>query len=205
MMRLLLARHGQTEENNQGKIQGQLDVPLNERGREQARLLRDRLAGVKIAVAYTSPLARALETAQIVLEPHGLEPRQEDRLKEASYGVWEGMTWLEVQNKYPLAFAEWAVDRERAPEGAETTHQVKSRAHQLMGEIRSEHREGTVLVLTHGGPLRLMLCCAFDIPPEWAFDMAIDNTAISELTFAGQRVVLRRHNDTCHLQNAREG
>ena len=199
MMRLLLVRHGQTEENNQGRIQGQQDVTLNDAGRHQASMLRDRLAKVRIAGAYTSPLARAQETAEILLEPHDAELRQDPRLKEFSYGVWEGMTWAEVRNKYPLAFAEWSVDRERAPEGAETLHQVKSRAHQLMGEIRSEHREGTVLVVTHGGPLRLMLCCAFGIPVERAFDMAIDNTAISELSFAGPRVILRRHNDTGHL------
>lgn len=199
MMRLLLVRHGQTEENNQGRIQGQLDVPLNDQGREQAGLLRDRLAQMNITGAYASPLARARETAEIVLEPHGVEPTLDPRLMEFSYGVWQGMTWAEVQTRYPLAFAEWAVDRERAPEGAETVHQVKSRVHQLQGEIRSTHRDGTVLVVTHGGPLRLMLCCAFGIPVERAFDMAIDNTAISELSFAGPRVILRRHNDTGHL------
>jgi len=199
MMRLLLVRHGQTEENNEGRIQGQQDVHLNEAGRQQTHMLRERLAGERIAAAYTSPLSRARETAEILLEPHEVELCQEPRLMEFSYGVWEGMTWAEVQKKYPLAFAEWSVDRERAPEGAETVHQVKSRAHQLMGEIRSEHREGTVLVVTHGGPLRLMICCVFGIPVDRAFDMAIDNTAISELSFAGKRVILRRHNDTGHL------
>lgn len=204
MMRMILCRHGQTEDNIQGRIQGQKDVALNERGRVQAGLLSRRLAGERFDAIYASPLRRAWETAQMVAEPHGMEILPHDCLKEAAYGVWEGMTWDQVRRKYPLAFAEWAVDRDRVPDGAETPHQLSNRAHQFLGEVRRKHRDHRVLVMTHGGPLRMLLCIGFGMDPDKSHDMAIDNTAISELTFAPSGAILRRHNDTAHLYNAPE-
>ena len=199
MMRLLLARHGQTDDNIRGRIQGQRDVPLNEKGRDQARLLSRRLGGDKIDVIYASPLRRAWETAMTVAAPHQVEILANDSLKEAAYGAWEGLTWNEIRNKYPLAFAEWAVDRDRVPDGAENVHDLAQRVYGFLDHVRTTHRDGTVLVVAHGGPLRVMVCAGFGIPVEKSVDMAIDNTALSELTFAPRGAILRRHNDTAHL------
>ncbi len=199
MMRLLLARHGQTQDNVEGRIQGRNDVPLNDEGRSQTRLLAKRLSAMKIDAIYSSPLRRAWETAMPVVGYHDVDVQANDWLMEASYGVWDGLTWPEVRNRYPLAFAEWAVDRDRVPEGAETVHQVSNRANNFLGQIRRDHRKETVLVITHGGPLRVLVCIAFGMDLKKSFDMAIDNTAISELTFSPRGVILRRHNDSAHL------
>lgn len=89
-MKLYVTRHGQTDWNEQGRIQGKIDIPLNEQGRAQARKTRDLLAHTPFDVIITSPLQRAVETATIINEAHGVKQYEDERLSERGFGTWEG-------------------------------------------------------------------------------------------------------------------
>ena len=109
-MRLLLVSHAQTDWNVQGRFQGHTDIPLNEHGRRQAKLWQKRLASEAIHAVVASDLLRAAQTAAILAAPHGLDIRTDRRLRELSFGDWEGLTYAEIQERYPTALAAWQHD-----------------------------------------------------------------------------------------------
>ncbi|MEA2405327.1 MAG: 2,3-bisphosphoglycerate-dependent phosphoglycerate mutase, partial [Thermoleophilaceae bacterium] len=119
---IYLARHGETDDNAAGRVQGYLDPPLNERGREQARALAERAAGEGLAALWSSQLRRAHETASIVGERIGLTPRVDERFAESRRGAWEGRLLSEIERDYPEQWAEWhtAADHFRFPGGGES-------------------------------------------------------------------------------------
>jgi probable phosphoglycerate mutase len=136
---LLLVRHGETDWNAEGRLQGHTDTPLNELGRRQARGLAEQLAGDGIEAVYSSDLARARETAEIVGARLGLTVALEPGLREKDWGTWEGLTGSE---------------RERVELVAEATEAHRERTLRALREIASRHPAGRVLVVTHGGSLR---------------------------------------------------
>src|SRR6266487_2010144 len=105
---ILLARHGETDDNRPPvRVQGHTDVPLNERGREQALALAERVAGEGIVSLWSSHLARACETAAIIGEHLAMEPRVDSRFAETNRGEWEGLTWEDVERRDPRGYAAW--------------------------------------------------------------------------------------------------
>jgi broad specificity phosphatase PhoE len=150
MTELLLARHGETDWNRERRIQGHTDVPLNARGVKQARVLAEILAPVRLAAVYSSDLTRARETAAMVARAHSLDVLVERRLREKNFGSWEGLTDVEIADRFPDAV------RGRWGDG-ETTEQVATRVVEVIDVIRARHGDGTVLVVSHGGPLRAIL------------------------------------------------
>src|SRR5688572_7490768 len=109
-MRLLIARHGQTKHNLDHRYQGTTDAPLNETGRAQAKQLADRLADEKIDIIYSSPLMRSTQTAELVAKVHNLEIKKDERLREISFGDWEGMSYDEIQAQSPDLLEKWMND-----------------------------------------------------------------------------------------------
>src|SRR5262245_34226909 len=123
--RFLLVRHGETDWNATGRIQGHSDTPLNAVGREQARRVALRLAREPVRAVYSSDLARAFETATIIGQPLGLTVVTSARLRERQYGAWEGLTAAEIQTRYPEQFAQWrARSTDFAPPRGETITQL---------------------------------------------------------------------------------
>jgi broad specificity phosphatase PhoE len=119
--RIYLVRHGITVVGGEDRFAGEIDVPLSDTGREQARALGARLASEPIAAAYASPLERALETARLVAAPHGCEVIPRAELREISHGRWEQRTRAEVENLFPAEYERWESDPFTfAPEGGET-------------------------------------------------------------------------------------
>jgi probable phosphoglycerate mutase len=160
---LLLARHGETDWNRDGRWQGQTDTPLNERGREQARALAADVAGLPIAAVYSSDLARAGETAEIVAERLGVPVRTDPRLRELHLGGWEGLTTPEIEERYPNEIATWRDDGSTAGGGRESYAQMGERVVAALTEIAAAHPADTVLVVLHGGPIRGLLAYAAGI------------------------------------------
>ena len=115
MTTILLARHGETEWNREGRFQGHADPPLNATGRAQAAELAAGLKGVELAAVYSSPLRRALETAELVAAEHGLEPVAVDALREVDVGFWEGLTRPEVEARFPEQLARWLEEFSKFP------------------------------------------------------------------------------------------
>ena len=147
---ILVARHGETDWNVERRVQGHTDRPLNERGLVQAGALAESLEGERLDAVYSSDLSRAYETARLVAEPRGLEVTTLPDLREKHFGTWEGLTDDEVLKRFPYAASGGWGD-------AETTEELTERVRGALTEIASRHAGGHVLVVTHGGPLRVAL------------------------------------------------
>ncbi|MBA3365507.1 MAG: histidine phosphatase family protein [Actinobacteria bacterium] len=150
MTTILLTRHGETDWNLQRRVQGHVDRPLNDRGREQARALAEELRDEHFDAVYSSDLARAQETAAIVARHRGLDVSTLPALREKNFGSWEGLTDAEVLSRYPAARS--------GPWGdGESTEEVADRVMGAILEISERHPDARVLVVTHGGPIRAVL------------------------------------------------
>lgn len=153
---LLLARHGETSWNALGMLQGHTDIPLNQAGRDQARVLAEALAGHALGAVWTSDLARARETGQIVAQHLGLGELQQDvELRERAFGVFEGLTRAQCSERHPEAWAAWQAHNQ-APPGGEPSARAVIRLGQALERI-AEAATATTLVVSHGGVMRLWL------------------------------------------------
>lgn len=152
MTKLLLTRHGETDWNAERRWQGHSDPPLNDRGREQARELAATLDAVD--VIYSSDLARARETAEILAERLDLEVRLDPRLRERSFGAWEGKTWDELEEHYADALSRWQAGETHGPEDAEPYEDFSGRVESFLEDVLRKHPSERVLVVGHGGSIR---------------------------------------------------
>jgi broad specificity phosphatase PhoE len=150
---ILLARHGETDWNREDRFQGHADPPLNEAGRQQAAELARSLAGEHLAAVYSSPLRRALETADILSRPHELHPVALEALREVDVGSWQGRTRAELEEQVPDQFRRW-LGYEQGWEDGETYEEMGSRVVTALLELAERHAGERILVVTHGGPIR---------------------------------------------------
>jgi probable phosphoglycerate mutase len=150
---IYLARHGETADNAEGRVQGTIDTPLNDRGREQARELAEQVAGREVRALYSSQLARALETAQIVGERLGLGPVVDERFAESDRGEWQGRLLRDIERDEPETWAAWRRGEAgfRFP-GGESLAEHVARVGEALGEV-----EQPALVICHGGTVRAAL------------------------------------------------
>jgi broad specificity phosphatase PhoE len=160
----VLVRHGETDWNRERRFQGHADVPLNEAGRRQADALADALAGESFAAAYSSPLRRALETAEIVAARLDLSVDASDGLMEVDVGSWSGLTTTEVEQRFPDGFGQWAESRTGGWTDGETYDELGARVVAELFEIAKRHPGEHVLAVTHGGPIRSVLAAAAGLP-----------------------------------------
>jgi len=155
--RILLVRHGETDWNLDRRLQGHSDRPLNDTGREQARTLAEELANEPLAAVYSSDLRRAGETARIVAEAHGLQVTTLPDLRERHFGTWEGLSDAEIEERFPEQIANGTLG------DGETREEMDRRVLESLEQIAREHPDGTVLVVSHGGPIRsVMRHCEID-------------------------------------------
>ena len=151
-VRILLARHGETVYNVEGRWQGQSDSPLTERGVAQSRGLARALVGEPIAAVYSSDLGRAMQTAQEVADSLTLEVQAEPRLREIATGGFTGKNRQEIDEQYPGARARWATAPStlRLPDGGETLLEAQTRALNFFKQQMPEHLGQTIVVVSHG-------------------------------------------------------
>jgi alpha-ribazole phosphatase len=202
MTNLMLVRHGQTDWNTTGKIQGQTDILLNETGRQQAEAVARRLSELKFDAVYASDLQRAWQTAQAILQYHPLAARPEPRLRELHFGDWSGLTFAEIQAINPKALANWQAELPTvAPPGGETLNQMAARVKAVYQEILNAHADQNVLIVTHGGPIQVMLCqmLGHSIKTYWQFHLS--NASVTKVSIYPEGTILNLLNDTCHLEN----
>ena len=154
MTTLLLARHGETDWNRDGRFQGHADTSLNARGREQAQALADELPHVD--VIYSSDLSRSLETAEIVSERLGLQVRVDPRLRERNFGSWEGLTGAEIERASPDAYGRWRRGEGFGADDAERHEAFAERIEAFLTDVLPRHPGETVLVIAHGGSIRVI-------------------------------------------------
>lgn len=202
MARWLLARHGETEWNASGRLQGNVAVALSEAGRQQARALRERLAATPIEVAYSSDLPRAVETAEIISEGRpsleGLHLCPE--LRELSYGRWEGLSLDEVQASDPDGLAALLrAEPDFAPPDGESLRALTQRIG-AFADMARQSPAATLLIVAHSGPLRALILELLGLPLTsfWQLHLSAASLSIVEVHPVGS--VLELLNDTSHYR-----
>jgi broad specificity phosphatase PhoE len=201
---IYIVRHGETEWNAQGRIQGHTDISMSDKGRQQAQAVAQRLAQVSFDVAYSSDMSRTSETAQIILGESGVPLHTTPQLREYNKGVFEGLTLHEYARKYPdLYQASLLNDLDFAPIGGETIRQSTARMAQFVDDLNGRHLEDTVLVVGHGGSLRSFIVALLSLPPEANWRFAMDNCALSIIRTYPDNAVLHLYNETSHLNGLR--
>ena len=206
MPRYVLIRHGESVWNGERRIQGNQDPALSSRGRRQADLLVAGLTGrlpKSVAAVYTSPLRRAAETAERIAGAFDLPIVPEPDFREMRLGRWEGMTVAEIQAAFPGTYERWLADPQTypAPEG-ERLEVFARRVTAAFDRMRAAHPGADLIVVSHGGPIKALVCHVLGLDFRWLFRIKQDNTAVTviEADETTRRVVLL--NDTCHLTGA---
>lgn len=201
--RLIAVRHGETAWNVDARIQGQLDIGLNDRGRWQARQLGRALAQQPIAAVYSSDLARARDTAAEVAQPLGLEVQADAGLRERSFGRFEGRTFAEIEAEVPAQALRWRKrDPDFAPEGGESLLAFRERVTSHAACIAARHLGQLVVLIAHGGVMDLLYRAAtgqgLQAPRSWQ----LPNAAINRLLWTPQGFSLVGWGDDTHLAGA---
>lgn len=210
--RFLLVRHGETEWNRQGRFQGQIDVPLNERGRVQAGQAAAFLKEVVIDRAVSSPMLRPKETAELILKPHeGVELQLNSLLCEISHGLWEGKFEAEIEEAYPGDLQQWqrAPETVQMPEG-ENLQQVWQRAREAWQQILAATPESvddhpvTTIVVAHDAVNKALLCDLVGQGPEWFWTFKQGNGSVTVIDYPNGitgRPLIQAMNITSHLSS----
>jgi probable phosphoglycerate mutase len=201
--RFVLVRHGVTELSVARRFAGRSDLPLTERGVQQAELAADRLAGLPGAAAVlSSPLLRTRQTAARIADRLGLPVTVEDGLIETDYGVWDGHSFDEVRERWPDDLARWLADPAVPPTSGESFETVGRRIEQARDRIIEQYQGQTVLLVSHVSPIKLLVQSALGAPVSAVHRMYLDPASITVIDYldgtpAGAS--LRGYNDTAHL------
>lgn len=195
---LYLIRHGETKGAEQRRYKGAIDVPLSEIGVRQMEQVSKyiylnteynqnteyRTRDTELNAVYCSDLSRAIRSAEIVAEPHSLKPIIVPSLRERNFGIWEGMSFDKIKEKYPEEFEAWAGNPLKfSPMGGESTLEVRERVIKALDEIIGSHEEGRISIVAHGGVNRIILCHFLGIPLENIFRIEQDYGALNIIEF----------------------
>ncbi len=203
-MRLIIVRHGETFYNAQRRFTGQSDVPLNPLGERQAAALCDSLTTERLDVIITSDLERTRITAKAIAHNHDIPVQEDSDLRELAFGEWEGYTYDEVLARDKNLASLWRVDpTQYAPPGGETVAQLRDRCARALKRWQTKYPEASVLWVTHGGLIGVLLChvLGIDLKRRWQFRH--DNASVSELRLSGDHAIIVRLNETAHIRALR--
>lgn len=174
-----------TESDGITRYKGSMDIPLSEEGMKQMKALSAFLSRHKPPDAiYSSPLSRALSSADLIAQPYGLMPIVAPEFRELNFGSWEGMSFPEVKERYPAEFSAWANNpMKQGPVNGETIQGVRERSVNALKSVLDNHRNGTVAVVAHGAVNRIILCDTLGISLENIFRLEQDFGALNIIEF----------------------
>lgn len=206
MLIVKLIRHGESEFNRLGIIQGHTNSPLSETGKKQAELTGKWLkANSSISHIYTSPLKRAYQTAEIIGRFTGTPLLTVDAFKEIRLGAWEGRKISEVKEEDPENLELWFTSPLKARiEGAENLIEFQKRVVDAFLEIVSQHREGEIAIVSHGGVISAIIAHILNLDMNHIWRMKLNNASISEVTLGYKVPKVTLLNSTFHLNGLRE-
>jgi probable phosphoglycerate mutase len=202
--RIIAVRHGETAWNVDARIQGQLDIQLNDTGRWQARRVGDALAGEAISAVYSSDLGRAHETARAIAVAAGVPVVPHVGLRERRFGMFEGKTFDEIHQTWPDHAQAWRkrIPEWEPPEGGESLLQLRERVTRTIRDLASRHGGEQIAVVAHGGVLDTLYRVAtgqeVNSPRTWQ----LPNGAINRLLWTPEGFTLVGWSDTQHLDHA---
>ena len=201
--RIIAVRHGETAWNVDARIQGQLDIGLNDTGRWQARRVGEALASEPITAVYSSDLGRAHETARAVAEVTGVPVVSDEGLRERSFGIFEGKTFDEIHETWPDHAHNWRkrIPEWQPPEGGESLLELRERVTRTIQELAARHPGEQIVVVAHGGVLDTLYRVAtgqeVNSPRTWE----LPNGAINRLLWTPEGFTLVGWSDTQHLDH----
>lgn len=199
-MKLILARHGETDWNVAEVFRGRLDIELNETGRKQAKLMADYLAGTKFSAVFSSPLKRALETARAVAARQDIEVTVAPELMDMDFGDWQGLTVNTVREKHPGFFSRWLEQPHclKVP-GGESLSNVRERALNLISRITARN-ESDILLVSHRVVGKVLICALLSLDDSHFWNIKLDTCGLTNFSLEDGRFVLTGHNDTSFLK-----
>ncbi|EGF31489.1 Phosphoglycerate mutase family [Oxalobacteraceae bacterium IMCC9480] len=207
MTELLLIRHGETDWNAERRLQGFLDIGLNDRGRQQAAALAQALHDEVLDVVIASDLQRAVHTAQALAVPRGLAVLTDAGLRERCYGAFEGLRYDEIVDHFPQAHASWMAREIDArfppgPQIAETLREFSARAIENVIAIAQRHAGQKIAIVTHGGVLDCVYRAARGVGLDSERDFDIMNTGINRFHWDGKLLTVLQWGNIAHLDQA---
>ncbi|MBU5464570.1 histidine phosphatase family protein [Anaerotignum sp. MSJ-24] len=199
MLRLYFMRHGETVWNTERRYQGMTDIELSEEGLRQAECAAKRFKNIKIDKIYASPLKRAMKTAEKIAAEKGLEIISEDDFREIHFGEWEGKTVPELTEKYGESYTNFIREPHKYGfPGEGSVENVINRIKPGIDRLIAEEK-GNVLIVSHGGIIRLMIMYIMGLDSSWFTKMWINNTGVSIVEIKNDRRLLLTLNDSAHL------
>jgi broad specificity phosphatase PhoE len=199
-MELILVRHGETAWNVEQVFRGTIDVELNETGIRQARLLAEYLKDRPVTAVYSSPLQRALKTAEEIANQFQQEVKITRGLIDIDFGAWNGLSVHEVEEKYPDLYKEWTESPEKVefPYG-ESLEAVAYRAKELIDSIVYMN-SGTVVAVSHRVVLKTIICALLGLDNSHFWNVRLDTCGITVFSYENGKYTLCEHNNTSFLK-----
>ena len=202
MTKIYLIRHGETEWNKIGKLQGSSDIMLLPEGIQQAHLLAEHAPFHAVDAIYSSDLSRAVMTAEILAEKFGLPVIKERGLRETSFGDWEGQFLSELAIENPAGFEYFFTKPDKVqPPNGETFLESQARIMNALDEIIADNEDKNIIVVSHGAAIRLIICAALEIRIRKMWAIGQYNMAVNVLTFEEGVFSVELLNNTMHLYN----
>ena len=200
-MRLILVRHGQTESNRLGRIQGVNKAPLTREGHRQAEAAAHALSSDTPFALYSSPLRRAMQTAQAIGVVADTSPVEVKELVEMDVGEFEGLSGGKLRERFPEVMRGWDTDpASTVMPGGESLYDVRERAWPAVESLAERHESEIVVAVTHNFTIHAIICTALDMPLNNFRKLRIDLGAITRLEISGERITLLSLNETWHLR-----
>lgn len=208
MKTLYVLRHGETEWNDQWRLQGQRDIPLSRKGILQAERAAESLKNKDIDVIYCSDLSRAVQTAEIICTGRkgsgGIQVYQTKKLRETSFGDWEGKTYEEISQQEKELYHRWLQDPVSCTvPGGESLDAVKQRVMQFVDSIMKKD-EKNIMLVSHGGPIKIIISQALNMNPAHLARLSVSPASISIIQYYERDPYLVLFNDVCHLKDKKQ-
>ena len=205
-MKLILVRHGETDANKRGLIQGVSAAPLNELGLAQAEAAARAVEFEAPFALYASPLLRAAQTAAAIARRAGIEPVTESGLIEMDVGEFDGLTGRELRERFPDVMRRWDENAfYTALPGGESLSNVRDRAWRTIQTLAQRHESDTVVAVTHNFTIQMIVCATLDMPPNGFRRLKVDLGSITRMDVNTGRTALVSLNETMHLRHVHGG
>jgi len=200
MTTIMLIRHGETEWNVEETFRGRADIELNETGIKQAQLMAKYLEDFPIEAVYSSPLKRAIKTAEAIIDSRSIDVTPAEELIDFDYGEWQGLSHNTVRRKRKALYDEWLKNPHlvRIPKG-ESLDDVRERAISLMNQLTAKH-QGNIALVSHRVIHKVIICALLGLDNSHFWNIKLDTCGITTFVYGDKRFVLEKHNDTSFLR-----
>lgn len=186
---VIFVRHGQPDfPSNRIYCDDAEDPALTEKGVGQAQEVADFLSNISVAAVYSSPLLRTRMTAEVIAKPLGLDVAIEPDIVERRFGVWEGLFFEEIAQRYPSEFLEWKKSQAAfSPEGGESAYDLLARVKPVVSNLVDRHKGQTIVVVAHVGPIRVLVADALNIPITHFRSLRVDPASIARVDYGSKQ------------------